>query len=180
MFFNGDPDPNRKGVCPAGGPHRAQGFVFYLPHDVAETVGQPGWSFCDRCFGMFFSGNPPEREKKGVCPAGGPHNPQGFLFVLPHRDFPNPRVTLSNLGRQIKAAGIGFEPNQRVKLDHEFSSAIVGDGQSSTDMPLFTSDSTGSFIQPIDLSPALQGASDLVAAVIAFDFGSGETRRAQI
>ena len=81
MFFNGDPDPARKGVCPGGGMHHAQGFVFRLPFNVPESVGQPGWSFCDRCFSMFFNGDP---ASKGVCPAGGGHHPQGLIFVLPH------------------------------------------------------------------------------------------------
>ncbi|MCS6595421.1 hypothetical protein [Bacillus cereus] len=85
MFFNGD--PNIKGRCPAGGTHHAYGFVFYLPHDVPDTVGQPLWRFCDKCFGMFYNGNP---NIKGRCPAGGTHNPnaQSFNFVLPH-DVPD-------------------------------------------------------------------------------------------
>ncbi|KJE23098.1 hypothetical protein FF36_02526 [Frankia torreyi] len=85
IFFNGDPDPKRKGHCPAGDAHHAQGFVFYLPHDVPDTVGQPGWRFCDKCFGLFFNGDP---VNKGRCPAGDAHRAQGFLFVLPH-DVPD-------------------------------------------------------------------------------------------
>jgi hypothetical protein len=90
MFFNGD--PNIKGRCPAGDVHHAQGFVFYLPHDVPkpETVGQTGWRFCDKCFGMFFSGD--QDQPSGRCPAtGAKHNPQkgSFRFVLPH-DVPAP------------------------------------------------------------------------------------------
>jgi hypothetical protein len=81
MFFNGDADPKRKGRCPAGDGHHAQGFVFKLPFDVPAAVGQPGWSFCDKCFGMFFDG---DRVNKGRCPAGAAHNHQGFAFVLPH------------------------------------------------------------------------------------------------
>jgi hypothetical protein len=78
MFFNGDPE--RKGRCPAGDRHDAQGFVFYLPHD-APGAGQPDWRFCDKCFGMFFNGH---ATNKGRCPSGGAHNAQGFLFFLPH------------------------------------------------------------------------------------------------
>jgi hypothetical protein len=81
MFFNGDSDPNRKGRCPAQGMHEAQGFVFYLPHNGQEPAGQPGWRFCDKCFGMFFNDKP---DFKGRCPAGDQHRAQGFPFVLPH------------------------------------------------------------------------------------------------
>jgi hypothetical protein len=28
--------------------HNAQRFFFVLPHDVPETVGQPGWRFCHK------------------------------------------------------------------------------------------------------------------------------------
>lgn len=85
MFFNGDPDSNRKGRCPAGGMHTAQGFVFYLPHDAPSLAGQQDWRFCEKCFGMFFNGVP---DRKGRCPAGGVHVAQGFHFVLPH-DVPD-------------------------------------------------------------------------------------------
>ena len=81
MFFDGD--PNRKGACPADGQnHSANGFTFTLPHDIPEAGnGQGQWRFCDKCFAMFFDGDP---NRKGVCDAGGGHQSQGFLFVLPH------------------------------------------------------------------------------------------------
>jgi hypothetical protein len=85
MFFNSAPDDN-KGHCPATGHgHQAQGFVFYLPFDMPATTGQPGWRFCDKCFGMFFNGNPGEPPPpKDVCPTDKkPHHAQGFLFTLP-------------------------------------------------------------------------------------------------
>lgn len=68
------------GVCPANPEgHRHQGFVFYLPHDVPPlSVGQAGWRFCEKCWGMFADVFPP-----GVCPAGGIHVAQGFKFELP-------------------------------------------------------------------------------------------------
>ena len=44
---------------------------------------QGAWRFCQKCEVMFFDGFP----NKGVCAAGGPHQAQGFLFVLPH-DLP--------------------------------------------------------------------------------------------
>lgn len=41
---------------------------------------QPEWRFCPKCFGMFYNGD--QRGRKGVCPAGGGHEPQGFNFHL--------------------------------------------------------------------------------------------------
>ena len=41
MFFDGD--PHRKGACPKGGGHQAQGFMFALPHDVSPSFGQNQW-----------------------------------------------------------------------------------------------------------------------------------------
>jgi hypothetical protein len=40
---------------------------------------QGAWRFCQKCEVMFFDGFP----GKGSCPAGGPHQAQGFVFVLP-------------------------------------------------------------------------------------------------
>ena len=78
LFFDGY---NIKGVCPADRPggHRAAGFNFVIPHDVASTeTSQRDWRYCNNCYGMFFDGYP----KKGVCPAnGGSHLPMGFNFV---------------------------------------------------------------------------------------------------
>jgi hypothetical protein len=83
MFFDGSP---RKGVCPAGGGHEAQGFDFTLPHDVPPPANaQNNWRFCDKCNEMFFDGAPNSR-----CPAGGQHHAQGFNFVLPHDVAPTP------------------------------------------------------------------------------------------
>jgi hypothetical protein len=83
MFFDGD--PAKKGSCPTdGGGHHAAGFAFVLPHDIPETAtGQGGWRFCDKCFAMFFDGDP---ANKGVCNKGGQHEAAGFAFVLPHHD----------------------------------------------------------------------------------------------
>ena len=41
------------------------------------------WRFCNRCFCLFFDGNP----QKGRCPAGDGHTAQGLTFNLPH-DIP--------------------------------------------------------------------------------------------
>jgi hypothetical protein len=81
MFFNGF---SVKGVCPAGGQHKAQGFIFNLPFDTPELPNaQAGWRNCSKCQANFFAGFP----VKGVCPAGGQHAVAGPFFVLPH-DMP--------------------------------------------------------------------------------------------
>ena len=79
MFYDGYPD---KGACPSdGGPHVAQGFMFVLPHDVAETPNSQGAGFCSKCSAMFFDGYP----TKGKCDRDlGDHTAAGFVFVLPH------------------------------------------------------------------------------------------------
>ena len=41
---------------------------------------QSDWRYCHKCESMFFDGYP----GKGVCKAGGAHEAQGFMFVLPH------------------------------------------------------------------------------------------------
>ncbi len=81
MFFDGY---TSKGKCSAGGGHEAQGFMFFLSHDLpATSVAQDNWRFCQKCYAMFFDGYTP----KGNCAAGGGHEAQGFMFVLPH-DIP--------------------------------------------------------------------------------------------
>ena len=47
---------------------------------LADSV-QADWRFCQKCQSMFFDGYP----TKGVCPAGGAHNAQGYNFVLAHK-----------------------------------------------------------------------------------------------
>jgi prepilin-type processing-associated H-X9-DG protein len=76
LFFDGSA---AKGVCATSGEHSAQGFNFFLEHDVAGD-GQPDWRFCRKCSSMFFNGYP----TKGVCPAGGAHEGEGYNFVLEH------------------------------------------------------------------------------------------------
>jgi hypothetical protein len=178
MFFNGDPDPNRKGRCPAdGGMHAAQGFVFYLPHDVPDTAGQPGWRFCDKCFGMFFNGDP---NRKGRCPADGDiHRAQGdFLFVLPHRAFPSPSITIRAIADQerfIEVEGSGFEPNQPAQIKHQVRLFPSGDFQPPDAPRNVTSDSAGRLSDRIPIDSDISSAT-----VSAFDFGSGETSTATL
>jgi hypothetical protein len=44
-----------------------------------KMADQGDWRFCQKCFSMFFDGSP----NKGSCAAGGGHQAQGFVFVLP-------------------------------------------------------------------------------------------------
>jgi hypothetical protein len=80
MFFDG---VDNKGVCPGGGGHNAEGYVFMLPHDVAGTAtAQAGWRFCRDCFVMFYKSGP-----GGFCQANheSGHNGSGSVsYVLPH------------------------------------------------------------------------------------------------
>ena len=81
MFWNGT---DKKGACPAGGAHVAQGFLFWLHYDDAavETAAvQYGWRYCSKCSSLFYNGYP----TKGRCPAGGAHFAQGFMFGLNHQ-----------------------------------------------------------------------------------------------
>jgi len=174
MFFNGDPDPNRRGRCPAGDVHHAQGFVFYLPHDVPDTVGQPDWGFCDKCFGIFFNGDP---NNKGRCPAGDVHHAQGFRFVLPHRGFPSPSIAIRAIAsdqRFIEVSGSGFEPNQTAHINHELRFS-AGGFQPPGIPRTVASDSAGNLFDRIPISSDIS-----FAKVSAFDFGSGEIRDATI
>jgi hypothetical protein len=172
MFFNGDPDPNRKGRCPAGNMHEAHGFLFVLPRDVPETVGQPGWRFCHKCFGMFFNGDL-DPNRKGRCPAGNMHEAHGSLFVLPHRAFPSASIALDAIQdgqRLIEVTGSGFEPNQRVSITHRVR-LFPSDTFQQGDVPReVRSNSEGRIFDRIPIGGAISRAT-----VGAFDFGSGET-----
>ncbi|HEX8288551.1 MAG TPA: hypothetical protein VF556_11170 [Pyrinomonadaceae bacterium] len=82
LFFDGYPD---KGLCAAGGGHKAQGLNFYLRYDApARPADQNNWRYCDKCHVMFFDGYP----DKGVCPRRGGHRAQGYNFTLAH-DIPD-------------------------------------------------------------------------------------------
>ena len=81
MFY--DSDPANKGRCSAGGGSTAYGLNFVLPHDdvIIGANRQASWRYCGKCRTLFyaFDGN-----NRGVCPAGGPHEPYGFNFMLPY------------------------------------------------------------------------------------------------
>lgn len=127
--------------------------------------GQPGWRFCDKCFGMFFDGHP---ENKGHCPAGGPHHGQGFVFYLAHRGFPTPHITVTpNGGHSVEVKGTGFEPNQEALLTWEYNPPF---GQHTVPENVAT-DASGNFTYVISgLAPSVNSVN-----VKAFDTGSGET-----
>jgi hypothetical protein len=75
-----DGSPNH-GRCPAGEAHNPNGSGLYA---IGSAVGptsdgtpQSRWSFCQKCQGMFFSGNvlPGGAPALGSCPAGSGHDP---------------------------------------------------------------------------------------------------------
>jgi hypothetical protein len=43
---------------------------------MAAPIGQNNWRYCNKCFGLFYYGNP----TNGVCPAGGAHNAFGVSW----------------------------------------------------------------------------------------------------
>jgi hypothetical protein len=102
LFYNGD--EHFKGVCPTGESHNTFGVGnrFVIPFEQTDVSGQHGWRFCGKCAGMFW--NPPEPTApiqglageltfKGTCPAGGSHDPQGLIFVLPFQPDGGPAPT---------------------------------------------------------------------------------------
>jgi len=70
LFFSGGAS---KGVCPVHGNegHDSNNgeFSFAVVTGNVTAGAQPGWRFCWKCAGMFFSGNP-----GSVCPAGQAHD----------------------------------------------------------------------------------------------------------
>jgi hypothetical protein len=88
MFYDGG---DRKSVCAAGGAHVAQGMLFVLHYDDAQSNSgalQYAWRYCQKCRALFFDGAP----TKGRCPAAGGHVAQGFMFGLNHQT-PGPART---------------------------------------------------------------------------------------
>ncbi len=76
LFFSGNAS---QGVCPGNGgaPHAATGLLgFQLKYAllIGDDVGdaQPGWRWCRKCQGLFYSLNP-----ISVCPDGVAHDPSG-------------------------------------------------------------------------------------------------------
>jgi hypothetical protein len=94
MFFQGvqgSAYDRRRGVCAAGGVHEPAGYKFVLPHDVSEMQNsQANWRYCTKCQSMFFQGvqGSAYDRRRGVCAAGGVHEPAGYKFVLRWYDPP--------------------------------------------------------------------------------------------
>jgi hypothetical protein len=68
------------GPCPAGGVHDHKGSGYYTPLHLSPLngsgkpyLGQPSWQWCNKCQCMFYTGG----SSKGVCQAGGAHDPTG-------------------------------------------------------------------------------------------------------
>lgn len=79
IFFDGF--RNNKGRCIVGGAHIGGATRVQLPYNRPESQREQGaWRFCNKCNALFFDGFP----DKGVCPAGGGHVAQGYVFVLLH------------------------------------------------------------------------------------------------
>ena len=89
MFYlgaEGSSYEKRRGVCAAGGVHEPAGYNFVLPHDVPGTpTAQTDWRYCNKCQSMFYLGaeGSSYEKRRGVCAAGGVHEPAGYNFVLP-------------------------------------------------------------------------------------------------
>jgi hypothetical protein len=82
LFYNGRSD---QGACAAGGAHVARGRNFVLAHDIPATANaQTSWRFCQKCYALFFAGDP----NQGVCAKDAKaHLFLGDVFVLSH-DIP--------------------------------------------------------------------------------------------
>jgi hypothetical protein len=87
IFWDGD--AGFKGICPADG--RTHSYTdslnFVLHHDEeGDAFRQPGWSFCTKCAGLFWTG-----AARNVCPVDRrAHHTQGFNFVLTHNPGEDP------------------------------------------------------------------------------------------
>lgn len=80
IFFGGEPvDGAPGGTCPAGGLHDAGGSGNYAMVLNSNAPGQPGWRWCKKCQGMFFSKHPGSK-----CPAGGAHSKIGSGNYILH------------------------------------------------------------------------------------------------
>lgn len=61
------------------------------PFQKPETeLLQRSWRFCGKCAGMFWEGD--FRNQRGVCPAGGEHDPWGLNFLLAVNEGPNRQI----------------------------------------------------------------------------------------
>ncbi len=81
LFWDGD--PSFKGFCHKGGSHEPTGLHYVLLHSVDEDAQNQGnWRRCSKCASIYWDGDP--NNQKGLCAAGGTHEPVGVNLVLPH------------------------------------------------------------------------------------------------
>lgn len=80
LFFGGLPNAGSAGgICPFDRqPHSQAGSASYILNCQSVGAGsQPGWRWCAKCQGLFFSLNPGSN-----CPAGGTHLKSGGDYFL--------------------------------------------------------------------------------------------------
>jgi len=74
------------GACPAGGKHATApsgNYVVWVGEPFADVGQQRGWRYCGKCRGLWYAGN----GTRGVCPAGGGHQPvAGGNYCLNNRN----------------------------------------------------------------------------------------------
>ena len=58
---------------------------------------QGDWRYCNKCQAMFYQGEQGSQydQRRGVCAAGGSHEPAGYYFSLPH-DIPETSTAQTN------------------------------------------------------------------------------------
>jgi hypothetical protein len=121
MFFDGYVT---SGVCPIGGGHFAQGYMFNLPHDYPPPDGtQDQWRFCKKCYLLFYHGN---NQIQGVCEAGGGHLVDGYVFVLQHDTLST--LTTQDQWRRYKKCDVLFYDGASDKGLCAAGGAHVADG----------------------------------------------------
>ena len=168
-----------KGVCPAGGEHVQTGsFAYVLKHDLAAAPNfQIDWRACSRCLTLFYG---PFHGRCPAAPGGGPHSADGsFNYGLQFHLglIGHPEITLRNAGVSVNVSGVGFTPNQNVKLAYDitFTSA---DGPTTHHFGEHSpkSDAAGGFSDQIPFS----GAGEFSGAQAQATDVSGVTATASI
>ena len=156
----------RKGI--ASDPQLSQQY------DRFRLIGQPGWRFCDKCWGCSSTAI----QNKGALPCGRGASCSRFSI---HSSTPwiskpvDKHPTQTKWSALYRCQGVGFEPNQTVLINHELKFHPSGAFQPEGIPSRIFSDSEGRWFA---LIPIAQDVS--YVKVSAFDFGSGETAIASI
>jgi hypothetical protein len=95
LFFSNNQITN--GVCAAGGKHNGSNSSNYLVRigDVTDSHYQSGWSWCNKCQGLYFS----QSTVSIPCPSGGNHDNSGsarycvYFTDARHYRIDKPNVT---------------------------------------------------------------------------------------